>query len=50
MLAYTGLYKGKRISVMAHGMGMPSVGIYSYELYKFYDVENIIRIGLVRIY
>lgn len=45
MLAYTGLYKGKRISVMAHGMGMPSVGIYSYELYKFYDVENIIRIG-----
>ena len=39
MLAYTGLYKGKRISVMAHGMGMPSVGI------KFYDVENIIRIG-----
>ena len=45
MLAYTGLYKGKRISVMAHGMGMPSVGIYSYELYKFYNVENIIRIG-----
>ena len=45
MLAYTGYYKGKRISVMAHGMGMPSVGIYSYELYKFYDVENIIRIG-----
>ena len=45
MLAYTGNYKGKRISVMAHGMGMPSVGIYSYELYKFYEVENIIRIG-----
>ena len=45
MFAYTGLYKGKKISVMAHGMGMPSVGIYSYELYKFYDVENIIRIG-----
>ena len=45
MLAYTGLYKGKRISVMAHGMGMPSVGIYSYELYKYYGVENIIRIG-----
>mgnify|MGYP002525941867 FL=1 len=45
MLAYTGLYKGKEISVMAHGMGMPSVGIYSYELYKFYNVENIIRIG-----
>lgn len=45
MLAYTGTYKGKEISVMAHGMGMPSVGIYSYELFKFYDVENIIRIG-----
>ena len=45
MFAYTGKYKGKEISIMAHGMGMPSVGIYSYELYKFYDVENIIRIG-----
>ena len=45
MYAYTGTYKGKKLSVMAHGMGMPSVGIYSYELYKFYDVENIIRIG-----
>lgn len=45
MYAYTGTYKGKELSVMAHGMGMPSVGIYSYELYKFYDVENIIRIG-----
>ena len=45
MFAYTGTYKGKEISVMAHGMGMPSVGIYSYELFKFYDVENIIRIG-----
>ena len=45
MLAYTGTYKGKEISIMAHGMGMPSVGIYSYELFKFYDVENIIRIG-----
>lgn len=45
MYAYTGLYKGKRITVMAHGMGMPSVGIYAYELYKFYDVEEIIRIG-----
>ena len=45
MLAYTGTYKGKEISVMAHGMGMPSVGIYSYELFKFYNVENIIRIG-----
>lgn len=45
MFAYTGTYKGKRITVMASGMGMPSIGIYSYELYKFYDVENIIRIG-----
>lgn len=45
MFAYTGKYKGKEVSVMAHGMGMPSVGIYSYELYKYYDVENIIRIG-----
>lgn len=45
MYAYTGLYKGKRITVMAHGMGMPSVGIYAYELYKFYDVDEIIRIG-----
>ena len=45
MYAYTGTYKGKELSVMAHGMGMPSMGIYSYELFKFYDVENIIRIG-----
>ena len=45
MYAYTGKYKGKEISVMASGMGMPSMGIYSYELYKFYEVENIIRIG-----
>ena len=45
MYAYTGKYKGKEITVMAHGMGMPSVGIYCYELYKFYGVENIIRIG-----
>ncbi len=45
MYAYTGNYKGKTLTVMAHGMGMPSMGIYSYELYKFYDVENIIRIG-----
>ena len=45
MYAYTGTYKGKEITVMAHGMGMPSVGIYSYELYKIYGVENIIRIG-----
>ena len=42
---YTGLYKGKRVSVMASGMGMPSMGIYSYELFHFYDVKNIIRIG-----
>lgn len=42
---YTGTYKGKKISVMASGMGMPSIGIYSYELYTQYDVENIIRIG-----
>ena len=43
--AYTGNYKGKKLTVMASGMGMPSMGIYSYELFKFYDVENIIRIG-----
>ncbi|MCF0126747.1 MAG: purine-nucleoside phosphorylase [Clostridia bacterium] len=43
--AYTGTYKGKELTIMASGMGMPSIGIYSYELYKFYDVENIIRIG-----
>ncbi len=43
--AYTGFYKGKEITVMASGMGMPSIGIYSYELFKFYDVDNIIRIG-----
>lgn len=42
---YTGYYQGKRVSVMASGMGMPSIGIYSYELYNFYGVENIIRIG-----
>ncbi len=42
---YTGYYKGKKVSVMASGMGQPSMGIYSYELFKFYDVENIIRIG-----
>lgn len=45
MFAYTGFYKGKRLTVMAHGMGMPSIGIYCYELYKFYDVDTIIRIG-----
>ncbi len=42
---YTGTYKGKRVSVMASGMGMPSIGIYSYELYNYYGVENIIRVG-----
>ena len=42
---YTGEYKGKRVSVMASGMGMPSIGIYSYELYNYYGVENIIRVG-----
>lgn len=42
---YTGTYKGIPVSVMASGMGMPSIGIYSYELYHFYDVENIIRVG-----
>ena len=45
ILGYTGLYKGKRVSVMASGMGCPSIGIYSHELFNFYDVENIIRIG-----
>ena len=45
MLAYTGTYKGKPVTVFSSGMGMPSMGIYSYELFKFYDVENIIRIG-----
>lgn len=42
---YTGTYQGKRVSVMASGMGMPSIGIYSYELYNFFGVENIMRIG-----
>lgn len=42
---YTGTYKGKKLSVMASGMGMPSMGIYSYELFNFFDVDNIIRIG-----
>lgn len=45
MFGYTGTYNGKEVSVMGSGMGMPSIGIYSYELYKFYGVENIIRIG-----
>lgn len=45
MFGYTGTYKGKRISVMGGGMGIPSIGIYSYELFQFYGVESIIRIG-----
>ncbi len=45
MLGFTGTYKGKKISVMGSGMGMPSIGIYSYELYSFYGVKNIIRVG-----
>ena len=45
MLGYTGYYHGKRITVFASGMGVPSIGIYSYELYKFYNVKKIIRIG-----
>lgn len=43
--AYTGTYKGKEVTVMAHGMGIPSMGIYAYELFKFYDVDKIIRLG-----
>jgi purine-nucleoside phosphorylase len=45
MFGYTGTYKGKEISVMGGGMGIPSIGIYTYELYNFYDVDSIIRIG-----
>lgn len=45
MFGYTGKYNGKEVSVMGSGMGMPSIGIYSYELFNFYNVENIIRIG-----
>ena len=45
MLGYTGTYRGRRVSVMGHGMGVPSVGIYSYELYQFFGVDSIIRIG-----
>ena len=50
MLAYTGFYRGKRLTVMASGMGMPSIGIYSYELFKFYDVDTIIRVGSIGAY
>lgn len=45
MFMYTGTYKGKEITIAGSGMGQPSIGIYSYELFKFYDVENIVRIG-----
>lgn len=45
MLGFTGTYKGKKVSVMGHGMGIPSISIYAYELFNFYDVENIIRVG-----
>ncbi len=45
MLGYTGTYKGKRVSVMGHGMGIPSISIYTYELYNFYGVKKIIRVG-----
>lgn len=45
MLGFTGYYKGKRVSVQGHGMGIPSIGIYSYELFRFYDVKKIIRVG-----
>ena len=45
MYAYTGLYKGQEVTIMASGMGIPSIGIYSYELFKFYDVDEIIRVG-----
>lgn len=45
MLGFTGTYKGNRVSIMGSGMGIPSIGIYSYELFKFYDVEAIVRVG-----
>ncbi|MBO6189968.1 MAG: purine-nucleoside phosphorylase [Alloprevotella sp.] len=45
MLGFTGTYKGKRVSVMGHGMGIPSIAIYTYELFNFYDVKTIIRVG-----
>lgn len=50
MVGYTGTYKGKEVTVMASGMGCPSMGIYSYELYQFYGVEKIIRVGSVGAY
>lgn len=45
MMGFTGYYKGKKVSTMGHGMGVPSAGIYTYELFNFYGVENIIRVG-----
>ena len=45
MLGFTGMHNGKRVSVMGHGMGIPSIGIYTYELYNFYGVKTIIRVG-----
>ena len=45
MYGFTGKYNGKEVSVMGSGMGVPSIGLYSYELYNFYDVDNIIRMG-----
>ena len=45
MLGFTGTFKGKRVSVQGHGMGIPSIGIYTYELFNFYDVKTIIRVG-----
>jgi len=45
MLGFTGTHHGRRVSVMGHGMGIPSIGIYSYELFNFYDVQTIIRVG-----
>ena len=45
MYAYTGTYKGKELTVMAHGMGMPSVGMYTYEVFQSYDAANITRLG-----
>lgn len=45
MITYTGTYKGKKLTVMPSGMGIPSMGIYSYELFKFYDVDKIIKVG-----
>jgi purine-nucleoside phosphorylase len=45
MLGFTGMHDGKRVSVMGHGMGIPSIGIYTYELYNFYGVKTIIRVG-----